>query len=259
MTDMTAGDELVIAGRRFQSRLFLGTGKFPSNRSAGRAIEASGTEMVTVALRRIDPSATEDILDAIPEPVLLLTNTSGPSTPPRRSAWPAWPGPRDSPTGSSWRSRPIPATCCPTRSRPCGPRRSSCREGFTVLPVLPRRPGALQAPGGSRLRHRDAARIVDRIQPGPANPGRSGDHRGAGHGAGGRRRRHRCPQPRRRGHGARRRRGSGQHRHRYRWDPGAWPALSAWRWRPGGPAVGRACRRSSRVAAASSPLTGFLA
>ena len=36
MTDMTAGDELVIADRRFRSRLFLGTGKFPSNQSAAR-------------------------------------------------------------------------------------------------------------------------------------------------------------------------------------------------------------------------------
>ncbi|HWC12335.1 MAG TPA: thiazole synthase [Acidimicrobiales bacterium] len=73
-------DELVIAGREFRSRLFLGTGKFPSNRALATAIEASGTEMVTVALRRVDPSAEEDILDAIPTgdgAPLLLTNTSG--------------------------------------------------------------------------------------------------------------------------------------------------------------------------------------
>jgi thiazole synthase len=70
-------DELVIAGRPFRSRLFLGTGKFPSNAALREAISASGTEMVTVALRRIDPSADEDILEALPESVLLLTNTSG--------------------------------------------------------------------------------------------------------------------------------------------------------------------------------------
>jgi thiazole synthase len=70
-------DALVIAGRRFRSRLFLGTGKFPSNGHLSAAIAESATEMVTVALRRIDPGATEDILDAIPEGVLLLTNTSG--------------------------------------------------------------------------------------------------------------------------------------------------------------------------------------
>jgi thiazole synthase len=70
-------DDLVIAGRNFGSRLFLGTGKFPSNDHLRAAIETSGTEMVTVALRRIDPTGTEDILDAIPDSVLLLTNTSG--------------------------------------------------------------------------------------------------------------------------------------------------------------------------------------
>lgn len=71
-------DPLIIAGRHFQSRLFLGTGKFPSTAALASAIESSGTEMVTVALRRVDLSAEEDILDAIdPERVLLLTNTSG--------------------------------------------------------------------------------------------------------------------------------------------------------------------------------------
>jgi thiazole synthase len=57
--------------------LFLGTGKFPSNDALRESIDASGTEIVTVALRRIDLSATDDIIDAIPDRVLLLTNTSG--------------------------------------------------------------------------------------------------------------------------------------------------------------------------------------
>ncbi|HUR22940.1 MAG TPA: thiazole synthase [Acidimicrobiales bacterium] len=70
-------DPLVIAGREFSSRLFLGTGKFPSNQSLSAAIAASATEVVTVALRRVDPTAAEDILDALPPEVLLLTNTSG--------------------------------------------------------------------------------------------------------------------------------------------------------------------------------------
>ncbi|HEX3539410.1 MAG TPA: thiazole synthase [Acidimicrobiales bacterium] len=75
---MIRTDPLVIAGREFGSRLFLGTGKFPSNAVLADTIAACGTEMVTVALRRIDPAATEDILDALPaEGVLLLTNTSG--------------------------------------------------------------------------------------------------------------------------------------------------------------------------------------
>lgn len=78
ITDAADPDRLVIAGRSFRSRLFLGTGKFPSNALLAETIGACGTEMVTVALRRIDPTATEDILDALPASgVLLLTNTSG--------------------------------------------------------------------------------------------------------------------------------------------------------------------------------------
>lgn len=71
-------DSLEIGGRSFTSRLFLGTGKFPSNESLRQAIAASGTEMVTVALRRVDLDGDdEDILDAVPEIVQLLPNTSG--------------------------------------------------------------------------------------------------------------------------------------------------------------------------------------
>lgn len=73
----TGEDDLVIAGRRFRSRLLLGTGKFPSNLALSEAVDASATEIVTVALRRIDPSAQEDILDALPSSVVLMTNTSG--------------------------------------------------------------------------------------------------------------------------------------------------------------------------------------
>ena len=71
-------DPLTIAGREFRSRLLLGTGKFPSNASLRATIDACGTQIVTVALRRVDPTADEDILDALPEGgTLLLTNTSG--------------------------------------------------------------------------------------------------------------------------------------------------------------------------------------
>jgi thiazole synthase len=75
MTDIE--DPLEIAGRQFRSRLFLGTGKFPSNASLAAAISTTGTELVTVALRRIDPTAEVDILDAVPADVLVMTNTSG--------------------------------------------------------------------------------------------------------------------------------------------------------------------------------------
>ena len=46
--------KLIIAGKEFSSRLFLGTGKFDSNEKMSQAIEASGTEMVTIAMKRVD-------------------------------------------------------------------------------------------------------------------------------------------------------------------------------------------------------------
>src|ERR1041385_8240201 len=73
---------LVIAGRTFRSRLILGTGKFSGPEAMRDALEASGTEIVTVALRRADLSGKKDpfanILEFIdPERYLLLPNTSG--------------------------------------------------------------------------------------------------------------------------------------------------------------------------------------
>ncbi len=73
---------LIIAGRAFHSRLLLGTGKFPSNESMSNALAASGTEIVTVALRRTDLTGKGDpfanILDFIDSTrYLLLPNTSG--------------------------------------------------------------------------------------------------------------------------------------------------------------------------------------
>ncbi len=70
---------LRIGDREFHSRLIVGTGKFPSGESMRSAIESSGTEIVTVALRRVDAQAQgDDILDFIDtERVLLLPNTSG--------------------------------------------------------------------------------------------------------------------------------------------------------------------------------------
>jgi thiazole synthase len=73
---------LTIAGHEFKSRLILGTGKFSSPERMREAIDASGTEMVTVALRRADLSGKHDafanILEFIdPKRHLILPNTSG--------------------------------------------------------------------------------------------------------------------------------------------------------------------------------------
>lgn len=76
---------LTIAGRAFHSRLLTGTGKFSSPETMRDALAASGTEIVTVALRRADLSGKGDpfanILDFIdPKKYLLLPNTSGANT-----------------------------------------------------------------------------------------------------------------------------------------------------------------------------------
>lgn len=72
-------EKLVIAGREFGSRLFLGTGKFSSNEVMAESIGASGTEMVTMAMKRIDlADKGDDMLAHIVRPgIQLLPNTSG--------------------------------------------------------------------------------------------------------------------------------------------------------------------------------------
>jgi thiazole synthase len=73
-------DPFVLAGREFRSRLVVGTGKYPSHAVMKAAHEASGTEMVTVAVRRVDLSAhgSESLLSWIDRSrIFLLPNTAG--------------------------------------------------------------------------------------------------------------------------------------------------------------------------------------
>jgi thiazole synthase len=71
-------DPLVIAGRDLSSRLITGTGKYPSLETMRNAVVASGCELVTVAVRRIDLDEQADaITDWLPDGVMLLPNTAG--------------------------------------------------------------------------------------------------------------------------------------------------------------------------------------
>lgn len=72
-------EKLIIGGREFTSRLFVGTGKFRSNELMARAIKVSGSQMVTVAMKRIDMDNREDdmLRHVVAEGVQLLPNTSG--------------------------------------------------------------------------------------------------------------------------------------------------------------------------------------
>jgi thiazole synthase len=75
----TDGDPFVIAGRTFKSRLIVGTGKYPSHEIMAEAHRRSGTDMVTVAVRRIDLKAPkgQSLLDFIDrEKIMILPNTA---------------------------------------------------------------------------------------------------------------------------------------------------------------------------------------
>ena len=129
-------DRLVIAGREFRSRLFLGTGKFPSNASLAATIASCGTEMVTVALRRVDLTADDDILDALPDGVLLLTNTSGAADADeavrlarlaRAAGLPPW---------IKLEVTPDPRYLLPDPVETLTAAKVLCADGFTVLPYV---------------------------------------------------------------------------------------------------------------------------
>ena len=73
-------EPLRIADQEFESRLFVGTGKYPDNETMVEAIRASGTAMVTVAVRRVDLDRTQSegiLFHLDPEEFFLLPNTAG--------------------------------------------------------------------------------------------------------------------------------------------------------------------------------------
>lgn len=76
--NIVKNDKLIIGGVKLNSRLLIGTGKFPNKNIIPKVVEACGTQVVTMALRRVDLGSKEDnILDYIPKSCILLPNTSG--------------------------------------------------------------------------------------------------------------------------------------------------------------------------------------
>jgi thiazole synthase len=74
----TAAEPLLLAGRTLRSRLIVGTGKYPDAETMVRALEASGAEIVTVALRRVDLTQRGNLVEQIDQDrYLLLPNTAG--------------------------------------------------------------------------------------------------------------------------------------------------------------------------------------
>lgn len=71
-------DNLIIGGVELKSRLLIGTGKFSNNAMVPKVIESCGTQVVTMAIRRVNLSSKEEnILEYIPKNCILLPNTSG--------------------------------------------------------------------------------------------------------------------------------------------------------------------------------------
>ena len=78
MSDLLTDDPLVIAGEKFGSRLIMGTGGAPSLEVLGRALAASGTELTTVAMRRVAAGSSGSVLDVLAaQHIRVLPNTAG--------------------------------------------------------------------------------------------------------------------------------------------------------------------------------------
>lgn len=77
-TNKQLEDVFRIGNKELQSRLFVGTGKFSSHDIVPQVLEASGTQVVTMAVRRVDwKTPQENILNYLPKDIILLPNTSG--------------------------------------------------------------------------------------------------------------------------------------------------------------------------------------
>jgi thiazole synthase len=132
---------LQIAGREFNSRLLLGTGKFASSELMRDALVASGTEIVTVALRRVDLSGKNDpfanILEFIdPKRFLLLPNTSGARNAGEAVRLARLAAAAGLPTWIKLEIHPDPRYLLPDPVETLAAAEMLVKEGFTVLPYI---------------------------------------------------------------------------------------------------------------------------
>lgn len=130
-----------IAGRSFSSRLLTGTGKFQSLEVMREALDASGSEIVTVALRRADLSGTRDpfanILDFIdPSKYLLLPNTSGAMNAEEAVRLARLAAAAGLPKWVKLEIHPDPHYLLPDPIETLAAAEILVREGFTVLPYI---------------------------------------------------------------------------------------------------------------------------
>jgi thiazole synthase len=133
--------KLKIADREFASRLLVGTGKFASNELMRDALIASGTELVTVALRRADLSGKHDpfanILDFIdPKRFLLLPNTSGARNAEEAVRLARLAARAGLPTWIKLEIHPDPRYLLPDPVETLAAAEILVKEGFTILPYI---------------------------------------------------------------------------------------------------------------------------
>ena len=133
--------KLKIADREFASRLLVGTGKFASNELMRDALIASGTELVTVALRRADLSGKHDpfanILDFIdPKRFLLLPNTSGARNAEEAVRLARLAASAGLPTWIKLEIHPDPRYLLPDPVETLAAAEILVKEGFTILPYI---------------------------------------------------------------------------------------------------------------------------
>ena len=135
-------DDLVIDGRSFSSRLMVGTGKFSGPQIMKAAIEASGAEIVTVALRRVDlDSPSDGMLEEIDtEKYLLLPNTSGAKDAEEAARLARLARASGLPTWIKLEVTPDPKTLLPDPVETLKATEMLVKEGFTVLPYMPADP-----------------------------------------------------------------------------------------------------------------------
>lgn len=135
------GQPLTIADRTFRSRLLVGTGKFASNEVMREALDASGAEIVTVALRRADLSGRHDpfanILDFIdPDRYLILPNTSGAMNAEEACRLARLAATAGLPRWVKLEIHPDPRYLLPDPIETLKAAEVLVREGFTVLPYI---------------------------------------------------------------------------------------------------------------------------
>ena len=171
-------DPFLLAGETFSSRLIMGTGGIPSLDVLDAALEASGTELTTVAMRRVDPAARGSILDVLARRgVRVLPNTAGCYT--AADAVLTAQLAREA-LGTNWVKLEVIAdehTLATRRGRTTRCSRTPGGRRIRRFPVHQRRSGARTSPRTGRLCSSDAARFADRLGSWDSQPAQHRTHR----------------------------------------------------------------------------------